>query len=52
MHAGFLSDELDQFALDVVYPSFSPTVAVFLLGAAGYGAWKAGVFGGPSEPSR
>ncbi|GJP48021.1 hypothetical protein CLOM_g7262 [Closterium sp. NIES-68] len=38
--AGFLSEDLDQFAMDVVYPAFSPTVAVFLLGATAYGTFK------------
>ncbi|GAB4816857.1 hypothetical protein N2152v2_003903 [Parachlorella kessleri] len=38
--SGFLSESVDQFAQDVVYPLFSPSVGVFLLGSSGYGLWK------------
>ena len=38
---GFLPERLDRFAEAVLYPSFSPTVGVFLLCSAGYGLWKA-----------
>lgn len=37
---GFLPERLDRFAEAVLYPSFSPTVGVFLLCSAGYGLWK------------
>ena len=37
---GFLSEGLDQFAQDVVYKTFSPTVGLFLACSAGYGLWK------------
>ncbi|CAI7837673.1 unnamed protein product [Closterium sp. NIES-53] len=46
---GFLSEELDQMAMDVVYPAFSPTVAVFLLGATAYGAFKVIGIGGKKQ---
>lgn len=38
--SGFLSESLDQFAQDVVYKTFSPTVGLFLACSAGYGLWK------------
>lgn len=38
--SGFLSEEVDQFAQDVVYPLFSPTLGVFLAGSTAYGLWK------------
>ena len=38
--SGFLSEEADQFAQDVVYPLFSPTLGVFLAGSTAYGLWK------------
>ncbi|CAI5972701.1 unnamed protein product [Closterium sp. NIES-65] len=47
--AGFLSEELDQLAMDLVYPAFSPTVAVFLLGATAYGAFKVIGIGGKKQ---
>lgn len=37
---GFLSEAADQFAQDVVYPAFSPTVILFLLISSAYGLWK------------
>jgi hypothetical protein len=40
--SGFLSEELDQFAQDVVYPAFSPTIGLFLAGSTVYGVWKTG----------
>ncbi|CAI6006865.1 unnamed protein product [Closterium sp. NIES-65] len=46
---GFLSEELDQLAMDLVYPAFSPTVAVFLLGATAYGAFKVIGIGGKKQ---
>lgn len=38
--SGFLSESADQFATDVVYPLFSPTLGVFLAGSTFYGLWK------------
>ncbi|CAL5219714.1 g1605 [Coccomyxa viridis] len=38
--SGFLPEAADQFAQDVVYPSFSPTVGFFLLLSTAYGIWK------------
>ena len=38
--AGFLSEGLDDFALKVVYPAFTPTVGVFLAGSTVYGFLK------------
>jgi hypothetical protein len=40
--SGFLPPEVDEFALNVVYPAFSPSVLAFLGFAAIYGVWKAG----------
>ncbi len=37
---GFLPESADQFAQDVVYPAFSPTVGVFLALSTAYGIWK------------
>ena len=39
---GFMSESLDQFAQDVVYPAFSPTLGFFLLCSSLYGLWKTG----------
>jgi hypothetical protein len=39
--SGFLSEEADQFAQNVVYKAFSPTIAVFLGCSTLYGLWKA-----------
>eukprot|EP00746_Dinoflagellata_sp_MGD_P091063 gnl/MRDRNA2_/MRDRNA2_36044_c0_seq1.p1 gnl/MRDRNA2_/MRDRNA2_36044_c0~~gnl/MRDRNA2_/MRDRNA2_36044_c0_seq1.p1 ORF type:complete len:232 (+),score=29.60 gnl/MRDRNA2_/MRDRNA2_36044_c0_seq1:67-762(+) len=38
--SGFLPEELDNFALTVVFPSFSPTVGIFLLLSTIYGVIK------------
>lgn len=38
--SGFLSKEISDFGINVVYPAFSPTVVVFLLASASYGVWK------------
>lgn len=38
--SGFLPKAVDDFALNVVYPVFSPTVVVFLLVSTFYGVWK------------
>lgn len=39
---GFLPESWDQFAQDVVYKTFSPTLGIFLASSAGYGVWKVG----------
>ena len=44
---GFLPEAADQFAQDVVYPAFSPTLAVFLVCSTAYGLWK--VMRGPQH---
>ncbi|KAL3152418.1 FRAS1- extracellular matrix protein 2 [Trebouxia sp. C0010 RCD-2024] len=38
--SGFLPESWDQFAQDVVYKTFSPTLGIFLATSAGYGVWK------------
>lgn len=38
--SGFLPESWDQFAQNVVYKTFSPTVGIFLAFSAGYGVWK------------
>eukprot|EP01025_Chloroclados_australasicus_P060172 TRINITY_DN7697_c0_g1_i2.p2 TRINITY_DN7697_c0_g1~~TRINITY_DN7697_c0_g1_i2.p2 ORF type:complete len:181 (-),score=20.44 TRINITY_DN7697_c0_g1_i2:535-1041(-) len=38
--SGFFSDEVDQFAQNVIYPAFSPTVLLLLAGSTVYGLWK------------
>lgn len=37
---GFMSEGVDRFATDVVYPAFGPTIGVFLLMSSAYGLWK------------
>jgi len=39
--SGFLSDDLDQFAQNAVYPAFTPAVGFFLLLSSAYGLFKA-----------
>jgi len=39
--SGFLPEAADQWVADVLYPSFSPTVLVFLAGSTLYGLVKA-----------
>lgn len=48
-HAGFLPEEWDTFLVNTLYPSFTPTVGLFLLGAAGYGVVKYLGAGPPKE---
>ncbi|CAM6104618.1 unnamed protein product [Calypogeia fissa] len=38
--SGFLPEEWDEFAVNLVYPAFTPSVGVFLAIAASYGLWK------------
>lgn len=37
---GFLPESLDDFAQNVVFKTFSPTVGLFLACSAAYGLWK------------
>jgi len=37
---GFMSESMDQFAQDVVFPAFTPTLGLFLAISTGYGLWK------------
>lgn len=37
---GFLPEEWDEFFVNTLYPTFTPTVGLFLLLAAGYGVFK------------
>mmetsp|Transcript_39899 Transcript_39899/g.55463 ORF Transcript_39899/g.55463 Transcript_39899/m.55463 type:complete len:202 (-) Transcript_39899:190-795(-) len=39
--SGFLPDNLDQFAQDTVYPSFTPVLGLFLALSSAYGLYKA-----------
>jgi hypothetical protein len=36
-----MSEEVDQFAQDFIYPLFSPSIGLFLLISSIYGLWKA-----------
>ena len=47
--SGFLSEAADQFAMDVVYPAFSPTLGLFLLCSSLYGLWKTGAGRGDNK---
>ena len=38
--AGFLPEELDKFCGNYLYPSFTPTVFVFVAGTVVYGVYK------------
>ncbi|KAK9854489.1 hypothetical protein WJX84_005132 [Apatococcus fuscideae] len=38
--SGFLPEQYDQFAQDVVFKTFTPSVGVLLAGSAAYGLWK------------
>ena len=40
--SGFLTPELDQFGMDIVYPAFAPTLGLFLVSSSLYGLWKTG----------
>lgn len=44
--SGFLPESWDQFAQNVVYKTFSPTVGFFLACSAAYGVWKSKQGGG------
>lgn len=35
-----MSEGLDQFAQDIVFPAFSPTLGLFLAISTAYGLWK------------
>jgi len=47
--SGFLSEDIDKFAMDYVYPAFSPTLIFFLVCSSLYGLWKTG--GGRNDES-
>ncbi|XP_057852037.2 protein LPA2 [Cryptomeria japonica] len=47
--SGFLPEEWDYFLVKYLYPSFTPTVAVFFAGTAAYGLYK--YLGGGSQKS-
>jgi hypothetical protein len=47
--AGFFPEDVDDLVLKYVYPSFSPTIGVFLLGSSLYGLYK--YLGGPKIKS-
>ena len=47
--SGFMSDSADQFAQDVVYPAFSPSLIFFLACSSAYGLWKTGTGRGDGE---
>ncbi|CAM6107259.1 unnamed protein product [Calypogeia fissa] len=49
--SGFLPEEWDEFAANLVYPAFTPSVGVFLAIAASYGLWKTRG-GGTGQSSR
>ena len=38
--SGFLPDEWDAWITNSLYPSFSPTVGIFLVFSSAYGVWK------------
>ena len=38
--SGFLPDEWDAWITNLLYPSFSPTVGIFLVFSSAYGVWK------------
>ncbi|XP_028801701.1 protein LOW PSII ACCUMULATION 2, chloroplastic [Neltuma alba] len=38
--SGFLPEELDKFCVNYLYPSFTPTVFVFVAGTVVYGVYK------------
>jgi hypothetical protein len=40
LYAGFLPEEYDNFFVKYLYPSFTPTVVLFLAGTVGYGVLK------------
>jgi hypothetical protein len=52
--SGFLNEEADKFAQNVVYPAFSPTMILFLASSTLYGLWKTGGLGqaGSKDDSR
>uniref|UniRef100_A0A0D9YLL2 Uncharacterized protein n=1 Tax=Oryza glumipatula TaxID=40148 RepID=A0A0D9YLL2_9ORYZ len=50
--SGFLPEEWDSFFVKFLYPSFTPTVILFLGGTVGYGVFKAGGQGGDRRMRR
>lgn len=47
--SGFLSEEVDAWIQDVLYPSYSPTVIVFLALSTLYGLFKTGLLPGQKQ---
>jgi hypothetical protein len=46
---GFLPTEIDGFIQDVLYPSFSPQMLLFLGMSSAYGLWKTGKLPGQQQ---
>jgi hypothetical protein len=46
---GFLPTEVDAFIQDVLYPSFSPQMLLFLGMSSAYGLWKTGKLPGQQQ---
>ena len=46
---GFLPAEVDVFVQDVLYPSFSPQMLLFLGMSSAYGLWKTGKLPGQQQ---
>jgi hypothetical protein len=46
---GFLPTEVDGFIQDVLYPSFSPQMLLFLGMSSAYGLWKTGKLPGQQQ---
>lgn len=40
LHLGFLPEAWDNFFVNYLYPSFTPTVFLFVAGTVGYGVLK------------
>eukprot|EP00878_Enallax_costatus_P012945 GHUV01013518.1.p1 GENE.GHUV01013518.1~~GHUV01013518.1.p1 ORF type:complete len:181 (+),score=78.64 GHUV01013518.1:749-1291(+) len=47
--SGFLPAELDSFVQDVLYPSYSPQMLLFLGMSSAYGLWKTGKLPGQKQ---
>eukprot|EP00879_Flechtneria_rotunda_P025974 GHRR01027641.1.p1 GENE.GHRR01027641.1~~GHRR01027641.1.p1 ORF type:complete len:201 (+),score=87.21 GHRR01027641.1:180-782(+) len=47
--SGFLPTELDMFVQDVLYPSYSPQMLLFLGMSSAYGLWKTGKLPGQQQ---
>ncbi|KAI8468274.1 MAG: hypothetical protein J3K34DRAFT_470985 [Monoraphidium minutum] len=47
--SGFLPESWDSFIENVLYPSFSPQMLLFLAGSSAYGLWKTGKLPGQKQ---